>query len=94
MKKLIFSIILILLISTNALAIANCMHYKRAIVCTGDSKYKVLDNCGEPISRETVGEIRTRSGWFKAEEWVYKYQNKTYILKIVSDKVYDIRKID
>ncbi len=94
MKKLIFAIIMVLAITTGAFAAKTCMHYKKAIVCEGDNKYKVLDKCGEPMSQKTVGEIRTRSGWFDAEEWVYKYHGKLFVLKIVGDKVYSITKVE
>ena len=94
MKNLFITIIIALALSTNALAAANCMHYKRAIICVGDNKYKVLDECGEPVSKNTVGEVGSRHNRLNVEEWVYKYHGKIYVLKIVGDKIKDIKKVN
>ena len=86
MKKPILVIIMVLAITSGAFAAKTCMHYKKAIICEGDNKYKVLDKCGEPISKKYIGDTR--------EEWVYKYHNKLYVLKIIGDKIYRIEQVN
>ncbi len=48
----------------------------RNIASEGMHKYQILKDCGQPISRETVG-IDKRGGSYRfIEEWVYIEENR------------------
>lgn len=79
MKRLLF---LALLLGSLPLSAAT-LRCDRDLVSSGDHTSEVLDKCGQPNSRETIGYRRRGDDWgnyeeVRVEEWVYGPRNGMY----------------
>ncbi len=79
MKRLLF---LALLLGSLSLSAAT-LRCDRDLVSSGDHTSEVLDKCGQPNSRETIGYRRRGDDWgnyeeVRVEEWVYGPRNGMY----------------
>ncbi|MGB3595887.1 DUF2845 domain-containing protein [Pseudomonas neustonica] len=65
------------------------------LVREGDLKFKVLQSCGEPISRETIGyidrqQIGNRVRVMNIEEWIYKVSGNYQSLEFEGNELVKI----
>jgi len=73
----------LLLVALSAPLSAETLRCARDLVSTGDHASEVLDKCGEPNSRDTIGYRRRGDDWgnyeeVRIEEWVYGPRNGMY----------------
>jgi len=63
------------------------------IINVGDSVYKVIDKCGEPANKNNVGYTTDSDGSnnLVVEEWVYKEAGTRYIIRVIGNRVSDIK---
>lgn len=73
---------LTMVVLTASLFSANALAFRcgNALVNVGDKKADVLDACGEPLSRETIGFVDQvthvdRVRVMKLEEWIYQFSS-------------------
>ncbi len=63
------------------------------IIRTGDSKYDMLCQFGEPRYRDYVGELEGNRGSIPIEKYVYDYGMWRYEITTIGSKVVSIKKI-
>lgn len=73
----------LLLVVLSAPLSAATLRCDRDLVSSGDHTSEVLDKCGQPNSRETIGYRRRGDDWgnyeeVRVEEWVYGPRNGMY----------------
>ena len=86
MKKIIFIFIVLLFAET-----AFALRCGNDLISIGDFKYKVLNSCGQPVSKEVIGYIDredsdgNRIRVMKIEEWIIRITNygTTYYYSLV-----------
>ncbi|MBN1842922.1 MAG: DUF2845 domain-containing protein [Deltaproteobacteria bacterium] len=74
---LFFSLLVITLIPTDVFAFRCGVH----LVKTGDKTFEVIQRCGDPVSKETVGYTLTTTGKrreLEIKEWIYGPTNGYY----------------
>ena len=78
-------------------ASAISMRCRSDLVSEGELKIEVLKSCGEPISKEIVGETEYTDGnrkkIFYIEEWIYERSGGYYILQFEGSKLVSIESV-
>ena len=77
------ALLCLLLVALSAPLSAATLRCDRDLVSSGDHTSEVLDKCGQPNSRETIGYRRRGDDWgnyeeVRVEEWVYGPRNGMY----------------
>lgn len=69
-----------------------------SIIDIGKSMHRIRSVCGEPLSKEVIGEIKSINGNEEEKvyitEWVYDRQDKLLILTFHGSTLFKISKID
>ena len=91
-KKYIISVVLIYLMCSESIVLAESMRCGSALVRTGDSTEILLDKCGEPDKKE-------RKPWkhdYMAEYWLYKggYSSFDTVVKVEDNTIISIERAE
>jgi len=96
MRYLLTSIIalIFLLLNSPFLFASSSLRCGSDLVNEGYLKIEVLNSCGEPISREIVGEMEYRDDNKKKilylEEWIYENNGYYYILQFEGSRLVSV----
>ncbi|WP_407692366.1 DUF2845 domain-containing protein [Pseudomonas xionganensis] len=77
MKTLIKGLLILMLIGSPLVALAETLRCGSQLVSIGDRRFEVLQKCGEPAYRDLVGYSLSKNERreYSVEEWVYGPDN-------------------